>query len=952
MSLQKLVTTILLIVIPLFTTAQEYSFVKYDEKDGLASSTVYDICQDTAGFIWFATENGVSRFDGTHFITYTTRNGLPDNTVLKIHADKKGRILIVPFTYPIYVFQGNSFKELGIKEKYRNDIAYTIDFHNFGKEIFIQTSKSHIYTITDTGEIISWKEKYKDLPENTIISFADDSVIIIKSGDTFYSKTDESFKLIYKKDPVKTALKYKDDKVLIYADEVSSKPISPSKFLNNKIFCGFLNNIVYFFDCETGKLLYKIQIEKYSSALIDTENNLWITTLGNGVYRFPSRSFRQLKFNSGSPEIFSITGFDDQVMAGTDYSHLQTFNPRNGEKITKDFTEFLKHSSNPIAVSTGRNRIYKLIYYDHELYAGSDAFLIKKNRTGKYLIKYVFPVKDIDIDDKELLLCLGTGALRLNATTLAIEDTLLVQRTTTGVIYNDYYFIGTIGGLIKIHRKTKAMTRLNEEHVAFSKRIVAIKKGRDNDLWIATSGSGLIHYQTDHIIGQFNSSNGISSDICTSLFIDSNEVWLGTVKGLNRILFTGSDPKIIHYTTSDGLASNTINAVFVNKNTVYAGTAQGITFFDKEIISEKSTCQFQFLGVSVNDSILPPAVHYQFPYRTLNIRFDFVGISYKSTGDILYYYQVKGLGEKWSKTSNTFVNFTALPPGTYHFKIKAINKFGVESAMNEITITINKPWWQTWWFISIVFLLLFSLILWLYKRRINFIKRTEQNKRKLYAQYAALEQQALQAQMNPHFIFNCLNSIQSFILNQDVVGANRYLNNFASLIRQTLDNSADMVILLATEIKYLETYLALESMRFEDKFSYSLTVDKSIDTHDTYLPGMLIQPYIENAIRHGIQHRADNQGIVSIQFIKNEKGNFTCVISDNGVGRKKSQELKSSRHIEYMSKGISITQKRIEMLNKQYDTNIIIDTEDITGEDNSVSGTKVTINFPDSIFKK
>src|SRR5262249_9706813 len=152
-------------------------------------------------------------------------------------------------------------------------------------------------------------------------------------------------------------------------------------------------------------------------------------------------------------------------------------------------------------------------------------------------------------------------------------------------------------------------------------------------------------------------------------------------------------------------------------------------------------------------------------------------------------------------------------------------------------------------------------------------------------------------QMNPHFIFNSLNSIQNFILDRDVEGANAYLTNFASLIRQTLENSMNSLITVASEIQYIETYLRLEKLRFRDKFDYRIQVDDAIDQNNTLLPGMLLQPYIENSIRHGIQHRKDNQGLVLITISKTTGNLVLYTIKDNGVGRKKAGELKSSRHI-------------------------------------------------------
>ncbi|MEI9912897.1 MAG: histidine kinase [Bacteroidota bacterium] len=438
----------------------------------------------------------------------------------------------------------------------------------------------------------------------------------------------------------------------------------------------------------------------------------------------------------------------------------------------------------------------------------------------------------------------------------------------------------------------------------------------------------------------------MTSDICTSLFIDSNLVWLGTNNGLNRIETGKEKLAITRFTSANGLGADFINAVLATDSTIYVGTAAGLTIFNKSILTEKSVCIFHILQVSENNNRLKENSSYSFPYNALNIRIDFTAISFKSAGDITYYYKLEGLDEKWNTTTANFVNFSVLQPHNYTLFLKAVNKFGVESDTKTIRIHIQAPWWQTWLFRITVLTILGLLVLLIYRYNIRAIKRKEETKREIEARFSALEQKALQAQMNPHFIFNSLNSIQTFILNLDVEGANNYLTNFASLIRQTLENSMHPLITIASEIKYLETYLGLEKLRFRDKFRYEIFIDETIDQKNTVLPGMLLQPYIENSLRHGIQHRKDNNGLISLTISKTGDNCILYTITDNGVGRKKAEELKSVRHIEYQSRGTSINEKRITAINNQSKTNIRVNTEDVLDEKGIVTGTIVTVLIP------
>jgi LytS/YehU family sensor histidine kinase len=203
--------------------------------------------------------------------------------------------------------------------------------------------------------------------------------------------------------------------------------------------------------------------------------------------------------------------------------------------------------------------------------------------------------------------------------------------------------------------------------------------------------------------------------------------------------------------------------------------------------------------------------------------------------------------------------------------------------------------------------------------------------------------------MNPHFIFNCLHSIQQFVMDKDTRGANKFITDFARLIRLTLDISAQPKISLADEINYISTYLELERSKYEDKFQYEVDVAPGIDQEACYIPAMILQPYVENSIRHGIYHRADNNGKICIRF-RIEDGYLVGDIEDNGVGRNASERLKG-KGPGYKSKGMNLTLKRIELLNGNYELPIISNIEDVL-DNNEIAGTRVTIRFPFEEVKK
>jgi LytS/YehU family sensor histidine kinase len=229
-----------------------------------------------------------------------------------------------------------------------------------------------------------------------------------------------------------------------------------------------------------------------------------------------------------------------------------------------------------------------------------------------------------------------------------------------------------------------------------------------------------------------------------------------------------------------------------------------------------------------------------------------------------------------------------------------------------------------------------------FNRRINKLKKEAAEKNALNEKINEMEQMALKAQMNPHFIFNCLNSIQEYVINSDVKGANKFISDFSKLIRSTLDNSSKKVISIEDEIKYLNNYLTLEQYRFENKFEFNIFTNKELNLADTYMPPMLLQPYLENAIRHGINNKKDGVGLIQINMLKVYK-NLVCEIIDNGIGIAAAKKLKGNTSIEYQSKGMQLTAKRIQLLNKNIDEDIVVQVEDITAP---ATGTKVTIIIP------
>jgi len=322
--------------------------------------------------------------------------------------------------------------------------------------------------------------------------------------------------------------------------------------------------------------------------------------------------------------------------------------------------------------------------------------------------------------------------------------------------------------------------------------------------------------------------------------------------------------------------------------------------------------------------------------------------AYTLANEVRFRYRLQGFDEWKEITGRNAVNYTNVPSGTYTFQLQAANNEGIwNPKMLQLIVHIATPWWQTWWFYTLSFLVIAAVVYWLYRLRIRQVRKKEQLKTQYEKKLANVEMSALLAQMNPHFLFNCLNSIDSYIIKNESRKASEYLNSFARLMRLILQNSRSNYISLKDEVETLELYLQMEGLRFRDQFQYDIRIITQTDTGSIVIPPMLIQPYVENAIWHGLMNKHDGTGR-KVELLVEERGNnLFCVIQDNGIGRVKAQVLRSQKLAgKKRSMGMQITRDRMEIINKLYDVNTCVTITDLVDEQGNAMGTKVELVIP------
>lgn len=482
-----------------------------------------------------------------------------------------------------------------------------------------------------------------------------------------------------------------------------------------------------------------------------------------------------------------------------------------------------------------------------------------------------------------------------------------------------------------------------------------IVQDKAGHFWITTKESGLFELvikdkkETLYNYTKTNSGN-LPTDYCYKLVCDQKGyLWIGTLTGLVKFNPTTGIAKAV-YAQQNGLHNTNIdvtlnlqeNGDLVVNNYATLSIINTLSFnmnVKKERVHIEGIKNLDNeLTLDHNDKLV--LKHNQ---NTITINWSY--LVFNNSNKNKFAYKLLNYDSNWKMTNLNETSFSNLEDGHYVFVIKAANSDGVWSDETKLEITINPPFWKTWWFFLLSVVLLTSSIYSFYKLKTNQIKKEEALKTFYAKQLAEVEMKALRAQMNPHFIFNSLNSVQKFILKNDSFSASQYLTKFSRLIRLILDHSNQNYVLLQNEIDLLKIYIEIEDLRFDKNFDYEISIDENIETDSIQIPSMIIQPFIENAIWHGLLHK-ETKGKLILQFKKSDSDCIKVIIEDNGIGREKAAELKSKQLLKKKSYGMQITENRIEILNKTQNQSTICNVYDLKDNKNQAIGTKIEIIIP------
>jgi ligand-binding sensor domain-containing protein len=713
----------------------------------------------------------------------------------------------------------------------------------------------------------------------------------------------------------------------------------------------------------------------------DNTGNLWIGTyMGiskinkhvNSFKHHQAEDVSSRKLNSQFVWDFFIDKNDKLWMATADGINIM-------DLATEEYSYLTHHPEDPNSLAD--NEVRTLLYCpeDNCVWIGLSGTGLNKYDLETKQFKHFIPdfeknslaslfVPDLASDESgNIWICTSRGLNRLDPVTNkftlynhSFSDSSSISNNLLLCVFfdkNNNMWIGSNQGLNLFNKENQSFTRyyFNDDKNASCNVIFAINQDKSGKLWLGTSGGGLIKFYPE--TGDFKIytvEDGLPNNIVYGILFDKdNNLWMSTNLGLAKFFVIGE--RFVHYDVKDGIQSYEFNLGASYKDgqgNMYFGGMNGFNIFDPGKIVTNPNKPVIVVSTFRKFNEKQPEEYFNGDTITLNyddnfFSFEVSALDYINPAKNKYMYYLDNFDKGWIKSdaNHRIAEYKKVEPGSYIFYAKGSNNDGIWNQEGIIiNVIINPPWYETIIFrIMAGFIIVFVLWL-LITRRIRVLNNRHRLERKMLdieKQKFDMEQKTLQLQMNPHFIFNSLNSIQSFILSHDTKMAVTYLGKFSQLMRLILNNSGKKYVPFKEEIKAITHYVELEKLRFDNKFTYTINVDRAIDAEFIEIPPMIVQPFIENAIIHGILHKND-KGTLDIDFtLKGDK--LACSIVDDGVGRKKAEELKQKTGITRKSRGMGITKERLEMLNKDIYGGYSVNIVDLLNENGNPIGTRVEL---------
>ena len=986
---------IVLILFALNLQAQQNLYRHFTVEDGLPSLSIYQVTQDNLGYIWLATDKGVGQYDGYQFKNFTVQDGIPTNEVRSIFIDSKNRVWLIGELSFLAFIHNNKVHRIKTESDFEQFNVYPKGIHEHDNTIYIDTEDG-LFSFADnqlskTDYSIEGLE-FLGIGKDGVKWYYDDEAVLYPNGD---KKNKKSFKIPLPEEEYLDSRMYFWDDETIYFETLDHFYLFKDSLKSINFFSGLRLS-----DQQFPHLVSRNKIEhltkelelktdylhkgnfKLQGAFKDNEENWWFNTLGDGLYLLTANAKHAQTFgiNNGldDPAITAITKDESgNIFIGSDNGDLYIISKENPLPQLYPIDNARKIqalATNKEYVFIGSRQGLHILRRDNfqENFSGfiSDMkyiscyppnCIVEEETSNYWLSGGLKNVNDLYLNGDKLLVSTNKGVWEVP---LPLRKDAVIRQISSNpsnsvVLFNNEIWIGEKSGLVKkSSNSTKKSSETSNPILNFPINTLAI--GANKELWIGTDGFGIYRSKDNMVTPVVDTERDIVEKI---LVDDKKQVWASTNNGIKRIR-TGKNKQlnIRSYLVGDGLPTKETNTIFTDKQYIYVGTNRGLTILDKTKLSQNTVLPSVYLSnIRINNQDTIIKDKYSLSYRDNNFTIQFVGISYKSNQNVTYLFQMES--DEWQETKLTELSFIGLSPGSYTFRLKAVDVEGKESLEKAVSFTIRPPFWAQIWFQLLIIALTIAAAYYYLQRRIQKIEKQEQQKAKEQQEKAALqlkiaEEEAeierinnelakskletLQAQMNPHFAYNALTSIQKFVLTKDKRMANRYLVKFARLMRQFLEASKETYISLDKEIELLQLYIEMEQLRFKEKFEVKYDIDPMVVTEKVPIPSMLLQVFVENAINHGLVYKEGN-GVLTFR-VKQVGNAVECIVEDDGIGRKKANEIKKQSTGSYKGLGMKISHERVKYLNMTENVKVNIEiTDEILGEGNG--GTRVTVSI-------
>lgn len=945
---------------------QNATYIKrvFDFQKGDINS-VFDIYVGKTGLLYLGTDDGLMTFNGVSFQNLK----FCDNLALSVHRiqeDEDGTIWCKNFSNQLFSLQNgvlipNKKVERLCVDKNENLVDYTF----LNEKLFVLTE--HRLYIRDI------KGEFSPVLDATNLNIETFHSLYNIGGKVFVTGSSE----IIEYDGKKITASYKaspGQKELINVNNeifytVKGEDNSLNSLKGGRIPLNGIMDKPYFYGVNitnsgmwlcTSNGLYKLHHDSMSISeklllnhrvtkiVPDREGGSWISTLDNGLFYMPNPYMQQLKHKNGigvdSKFMSLIRSPDGHLFAGTSYGAILEYDER----------------LNLVHIYKGSNNIEVEYIYFHKNKLFTTVGVFDRNVEKPFIDAYFGKGVAADNFGNFLFATYNFAGLMPQSLSslpaipgnLAVKEdiysypnnlqiTAFRAKRARVVHYSkisESYYIGFSDGFFRYDTKGKVeeiKTKKNLPIVA-----VDLKESDNGDLWVATSQQGVFQVSKNKVILNLNDAKGFSKNRCKKLQLTTNGVYIITNEGLN--FYNTITKQFTNYVDRLGLSDIRINDFIVSDKKIWLATNDGIVHFDKSILQKLNKPNLKIKAKTLNGKYKSLKSKTEIPYDANNIIFDFETIYFKSLGNFLYEYKLNPLHNGWQSqvSKQESLSFLSLKPGAYTLYVR-IKTGSTYSDVSKFDFNVAAPVWEKWWFRLIFFLILSALFLLVY----NWAVLRTKKRQSINEMLAISQLTALRLQMNPHFMFNVLNAVQGLMYSNQKSKATEYLGTFSNLMRKTLDMSDKKEITIAEEIETIEIYMSLEKARFEDDdFEFQITLPRE-DLNAYAIPSLIVQPFVENAIKHGLMHKSGKK-LLTIILRRADKYYWEFVIEDNGVGREASMHINHKIRGKHNSFATRAIENRIMLINKLIDKPISIKTDDLMTNQMVCLGTRVTILIP------